>query len=466
MPVAAWCSECQANVWVSPEGACPNGHLRSSLRGLHEVVSPPVAGPGNAGAPPPKTRPAYPVSATMASAGWRPDSMGRHELRYWDGASWTEHVVDAGSQSRDPLAGARVLSSAQDRQAATSSGQVVQPTPDPQVSPATVAQAASAAWYLDPSGRHQLRYWDGAAWSPYVSDRGVQFVDARPAQTPGPPVLLVIMAVLLGLCFMSFSASRLSVIRLYANSPWAVGILVRDIACTIGWFTCAVGLLTRRSWAAPLGTVVSGLISVSSLILIGQGLGQAGAWVSGLLFAVVFAAAAVMFYRQSLGVAHRECAADGGMFACEPHDVPRRVFKRRPLSVAIVFVDAGLLFVASAVLFVAVPLAVICFIAACGYVYRGIWSIRVPYVSVHQDRVIIRSAPAHSTHYSVGLGGLREIRPQRPGRIRLNLVNGDALVLRTWWVRPAEKRELVQELRKLIAPLMQSDNGNPGARTR
>lgn len=35
----------------------------------------------------------------------------------------------------------------------------------------------AAAWYPDPSGRHQHRYWDGWAWSQAVSDNGVMSVD-------------------------------------------------------------------------------------------------------------------------------------------------------------------------------------------------------------------------------------------------------------------------------------------------
>ena len=35
---------------------------------------------------------------------WRPDPTGRHQLRYFDGTSFTEHVSDAGRQSTDPLA--------------------------------------------------------------------------------------------------------------------------------------------------------------------------------------------------------------------------------------------------------------------------------------------------------------------------------------------------------------------------
>ena len=39
-------------------------------------------------------------------AAWHPDPYGRHELRYWDGARWTEHVSSQGRQSVDAPEGA------------------------------------------------------------------------------------------------------------------------------------------------------------------------------------------------------------------------------------------------------------------------------------------------------------------------------------------------------------------------
>jgi hypothetical protein len=30
----------------------------------------------------------------------------------------------------------------------------------------------NAQWARDPSGRHELRMWDGAAWTAHVSDQG------------------------------------------------------------------------------------------------------------------------------------------------------------------------------------------------------------------------------------------------------------------------------------------------------
>ena len=42
-----------------------------------------------------------PMSDNPAS--WHPDPMGRHQLRYWDGKAWTDHVSDNGVQARDPL---------------------------------------------------------------------------------------------------------------------------------------------------------------------------------------------------------------------------------------------------------------------------------------------------------------------------------------------------------------------------
>lgn len=35
-------------------------------------------------------------------AGWYADPAGRYELRYWDGAQWTEHVARGGTQYTDP----------------------------------------------------------------------------------------------------------------------------------------------------------------------------------------------------------------------------------------------------------------------------------------------------------------------------------------------------------------------------
>ena len=37
--------------------------------------------------------------------GWHPDPSGRHELRWWDGATFTDQVADAGVTSTDPGTG-------------------------------------------------------------------------------------------------------------------------------------------------------------------------------------------------------------------------------------------------------------------------------------------------------------------------------------------------------------------------
>lgn len=41
------------------------------------------------------------MSSTPAN--WYPDSTGRHELRYWDGTRWTDHVSDHGITGLDPV---------------------------------------------------------------------------------------------------------------------------------------------------------------------------------------------------------------------------------------------------------------------------------------------------------------------------------------------------------------------------
>ncbi|MGI8938027.1 MAG: DUF2510 domain-containing protein [Iamia sp.] len=50
-----------------------------------------------------------PAESALQSAtpgpGWAADPTGRHEMRYWDGAIWSEHVSDSGAQAVDPLGG-------------------------------------------------------------------------------------------------------------------------------------------------------------------------------------------------------------------------------------------------------------------------------------------------------------------------------------------------------------------------
>jgi uncharacterized membrane protein YhaH (DUF805 family) len=44
--------------------------------------------------------------------------------------------------------------------------------------PTAPAASPAAGWYPDPTGRHQVRYWDAARWTEHVSDNGVAGVDA------------------------------------------------------------------------------------------------------------------------------------------------------------------------------------------------------------------------------------------------------------------------------------------------
>ena len=45
--------------------------------------------------------------------------------------------------------------------------------------------SVAAGWLADPGGAHELRYWDGSAWTDHVSDQGVAAVD--PPAGPLPP---------------------------------------------------------------------------------------------------------------------------------------------------------------------------------------------------------------------------------------------------------------------------------------
>ncbi|MDA2944051.1 MAG: DUF2510 domain-containing protein [Actinomycetota bacterium] len=95
--------------------------------------------------------------------------------------------ADGGASVADP-APAVETSATQTKPEASSAGWALQPepassstpaaTPAPAPTPAPAsAAAAPAGWYADPSGRFELRYWDGGRWTEHVSRRGQQFTD-------------------------------------------------------------------------------------------------------------------------------------------------------------------------------------------------------------------------------------------------------------------------------------------------
>jgi len=67
------------------------------LPGKLQVVAPRGVGPSPQQAPP--------AVASAVPAGWQPDPTGRFEQRYWDGATWTEHVTAGEVTSSDPISG-------------------------------------------------------------------------------------------------------------------------------------------------------------------------------------------------------------------------------------------------------------------------------------------------------------------------------------------------------------------------
>ena len=44
-----------------------------------------------------------PWAGRVSPPAWHPDPTGRFDLRYWDGALWTEHVTRGGEQATDPV---------------------------------------------------------------------------------------------------------------------------------------------------------------------------------------------------------------------------------------------------------------------------------------------------------------------------------------------------------------------------
>jgi len=86
----------------------------SALPGAHQAAAPVYAAApppaGVAGAVPPPPPPGAPAGGgsglaapANTAAAWYPDPAGHHELRYWNGTAWTEHVSDHGTPGTDTV---------------------------------------------------------------------------------------------------------------------------------------------------------------------------------------------------------------------------------------------------------------------------------------------------------------------------------------------------------------------------
>jgi hypothetical protein len=89
-------------------------------------------------------------------------------------AGWGVAPQSSAPTATTPAATATVIGASQP--AATTSYQPVAQTPVAQT-PATSTPATPAGWYHDPSGRFELRYWDGTAWTEHVARGGQQYTD-------------------------------------------------------------------------------------------------------------------------------------------------------------------------------------------------------------------------------------------------------------------------------------------------
>lgn len=78
-------------------------HLRPEYARLHQWVAgsrASTASPApSSSLAPPTERPDGPTAPPQ----WSPDPSGRHQLRYWDGTSWSQHVADDGLTGTDPV---------------------------------------------------------------------------------------------------------------------------------------------------------------------------------------------------------------------------------------------------------------------------------------------------------------------------------------------------------------------------
>lgn len=122
------------------------------------------------------------VAASAYDAATLASKLTAHSAQGWEVVS----IVTTGSEltafCRRPATGevSAGISATSVPDATPPVTRVETPTATPTAAAASVTTSTSATpagWYADPSGRYELRYWDGTAWTEHVARGGQQYTD-------------------------------------------------------------------------------------------------------------------------------------------------------------------------------------------------------------------------------------------------------------------------------------------------
>ena len=92
----------------------------------------------------------------------------------FDGAAWFHAFIrHSGNVPVAPHAGMSL-----DQVKATATAPAASAAVATPVTSAAATPSVPADWYKDPSGRFELRYWNGSAWTEHVATGGTQSTDA------------------------------------------------------------------------------------------------------------------------------------------------------------------------------------------------------------------------------------------------------------------------------------------------
>lgn len=114
------------------------------------------------------------MTSARLPAGWHADPAGAYPRRWWDGAAWSQHVLDERGK------------------ALTDSHNVAQqPAPVESTLPSDpvgLPTAVPPGWQPDPTAAYPQRWWDGRTWSQQVRDeRGrILVIPQEPSQYDPP----------------------------------------------------------------------------------------------------------------------------------------------------------------------------------------------------------------------------------------------------------------------------------------